>query len=70
MLEARIGELEQTLERAAIVEKPAEEGIVGLGSEVTLRAEDGEVETWVFVSPQEAKPGTAASPRSLRWGGL
>jgi transcription elongation factor GreA len=57
MLEARIAELEQTLERAVIIEKPSEDGLVGLGSEVTLRAEDGEVETWVLVSPQEAKSG-------------
>jgi transcription elongation factor GreA len=57
MLEARIHELEQTLERAVIVEKPAEDGLIGLGSEVTLQADDGEVETWVLVSPQEAKSG-------------
>ncbi len=57
MLEARISELEQTLERAVIIEKPEEPGVVGLGSEVTLRADDGEVETWVLVSPQEAKTG-------------
>ena len=57
MLEARIGELEQTLERAVIVEKPSEDGVIGIGSEVTLRADDGEVETWVLVSPQEAKTG-------------
>ena len=57
MLEARIGELEQTLERAVIIEKPSEAGLVGLCSEVTLQADDGEVETWVLVSPQEAKTG-------------
>lgn len=57
MLEARIGELEQTLERAVIIEKPSEGGVIGLGSEVTLRADDGELATWVFVSPQEAKSG-------------
>lgn len=54
MLEARIDELEQTLDRAAIIEKPSVGGVIGLGSEVTLRADDGEVETWVLVSPQEA----------------
>jgi transcription elongation factor GreA len=57
MLEARIGELEQTLERAVIIEKPSKDGVIGLGSEVTLRADDGEVETWILVSPQEAKSG-------------
>jgi transcription elongation factor GreA len=57
MLEARIGELEQTLERAVIIEKPSQDGVIGLGSEVTVRADDGEVETWVLVSPQEANSG-------------
>lgn len=55
MLEARIHDLEQTLERAAIIEKPPQDGVIGLGSEVTLQDDDGEVETWVLVSPQEAK---------------
>lgn len=47
--------MEQTLDRSAIIERPSQDGVIGLGSEVTLQADDGEVETWVLVSPQEAK---------------
>lgn len=54
-LEARLSELEQTLERAAIIKRRDGDDVVGLGSTVTLRSDDGEVETWVLVSPQEAK---------------
>jgi transcription elongation factor GreA len=53
-LEARIGELEQTLDRAAVIQRNAGDEVIGLGSKVTLRSEDGEEETWVLVSPQEA----------------
>jgi transcription elongation factor GreA len=53
-LEARIGELEQTLDRAQIIQREEGNDVIGLGSKVTLRSEDGEVETWVLVSPQEA----------------
>src|SRR5688572_33442999 len=44
-LEARIGELEQTLDRAAIIQREAGDEIIGLGSKVTLRSDDGEEET-------------------------
>jgi transcription elongation factor GreA len=54
ILDARIQELEQTLERAAVIKREAGNDIVGLGSQVTLRSDDGEEETWVLVSPQEA----------------
>jgi transcription elongation factor GreA len=53
-LEARIHELEQTLERAEIISRDAGSDLIGLGSKVTLRSDDGEEETWVLVSPQEA----------------
>lgn len=59
-LEARITELEQTLERAAVIQRGAGDGTIGLGSRVTLRSDDGEVETWVLVSPQEAKTSDGA----------
>lgn len=51
--EARITELEQTLSRAIEIEKPTG-GIVGLGSKVTLRADDGLEEVWLLVRPEEA----------------
>ncbi|MDQ3226206.1 MAG: transcription elongation factor GreA [Chloroflexota bacterium] len=53
-LEARIFELEQTLDRAEIIRRDDADDVVGLGSRVTLRSDDGEEETWVLVSPQEA----------------
>ena len=54
LTEARIHELEQMLERAEIIETHSEGGVIGLGSVVTLRTDDGEEETWTLVSPEEA----------------
>jgi transcription elongation factor GreA len=54
MVEARIRDLEQTLERAEIIRRDAADDTVGLGSKVTLRSDDGDEETWVLVSPEEA----------------
>jgi len=54
IVEARIRDLEQTLERAEIIHREAGDDAVGLGSRVTLRSDDGEEETWVLVSPEEA----------------
>jgi transcription elongation factor GreA len=53
-LEARIHELEQTLERAELIRREDGDETIGLGSKVTLRSDDGEEETWILVSPQEA----------------
>ena len=53
-LEARIFELEQTLEHSEIIQREEGDEVVGLGSTVTLRSDDGEEETWILVSPQEA----------------
>jgi transcription elongation factor GreA len=53
LTDARIHELEQTLERAEIVAPPTT-GAVGLGSVVTIRGDDGEEETWRLVGPEEA----------------
>lgn len=53
-LEARIFELEQTLGHAEVIQREEGVEIVGLGSKVTLRSDDGEEETWILVSPQEA----------------
>lgn len=53
LTEARIHELELTLDRAEIVAPPTG-GAVGLGSVVTIRGDDGEEETWRLVSPEEA----------------
>lgn len=54
IVEARIYHLEQTLEHAEVIRRDANDDAVGLGSRVTLRGDDGEEETWVLVSPEEA----------------
>ena len=54
LIEARIHELEQTLDRAEMIHREAGDDSVGLGSVVTLRGDDGEEETWTLVSPEEA----------------
>jgi transcription elongation factor GreA len=53
LTDARIHELEQTLERAEIVAPPTGDH-VDLGSTVTIRSDDGEEETWRLVGPEEA----------------
>ena len=53
-LEARVHDLEQTLERAEVIAHDATSDVADLGSTVTLRSDDGEEETWMLVSPQEA----------------
>lgn len=52
-IEARIAELEYNLQHARIVEKDADSDVVGFGSTVTIRDQDGIVETWTLVSSQE-----------------
>ena len=54
MLEARIRDLQQTLGHAEVIQRDASDDAVGLGSRVTLRSDDGEEETWILVSPEEA----------------
>ncbi|MDQ3467669.1 MAG: transcription elongation factor GreA [Chloroflexota bacterium] len=54
IVDARIRDLEQTLERAEIIHRDANDDAVGLGSKVTLRSDDGEEESWIVVSPEEA----------------
>lgn len=53
LVEARISELEQLLQRAEVIH-PASGGPIDLGSKVTLRSDDGEEETWTLVGPEEA----------------
>jgi transcription elongation factor GreA len=53
-VENRIRELEQTLERAEVIPEGSVDGSIGLGSHVTVRSDDGETETWILVSPEEA----------------
>ncbi|MGE3799155.1 MAG: GreA/GreB family elongation factor, partial [Thermomicrobiales bacterium] len=53
LTDARIHELEFILDKAEDVQPPAK-GVVGLGSTVTIRSDDGEEDTWRLVSPEEA----------------
>ena len=52
-VEARIAEIEFNLLHAKIVEKEESDGTVGFGSTVTIKDEEGYVETWTLVSHQE-----------------
>ncbi len=54
--EARIRELELTLEHATVIAGGSSDGTIGLGSSVTVRWDDSEEESWVLVSPEEAYP--------------
>jgi transcription elongation factor GreA len=54
LVEARIRELEQILERAEIVEHTEGEEEVGFGTTVTIKGDDGVEETWTLVGPEEA----------------
>ena len=52
-VEARIAEIEFNLLHATIVERDGNAGEVGFGSTVTIKDQDGYVETWTLVSHQE-----------------
>jgi transcription elongation factor GreA len=54
LIEARIRELEQILERAEIVEHTEGKEEVGFGTTVTIKGDDGVEETWTLVGPEEA----------------
>jgi transcription elongation factor GreA len=54
LTEARIQELEQTLDRAEVIDHPRAGDEVGFGSSVTIRGDDDLTETWMLVSPEEA----------------
>jgi transcription elongation factor GreA len=56
--EARIRELETTLDRAEVIAEGSVDGMIGLGSHVTVRSDDGLEEAWVLVGPEEANPGS------------
>lgn len=52
-IEARIRDLEMTIEQAEIIPEGSPDGVIGLGSHVTVRSDDGD-EKWVLVGPEEA----------------
>jgi len=52
--EARVRDLEQLLRNAEVLEGGSPDGIVALGSRVTVKFDDGETDTWMVVTPEEA----------------
>jgi len=52
--EARVRDLEQLLEHAEVLEEGSSDGVIGLGSRVTVKFDDGETESWILVTPEEA----------------
>ncbi|HIP87766.1 MAG TPA: transcription elongation factor GreA, partial [Anaerolineales bacterium] len=55
-VEGRILELEELLRRAEIIEEEASDGIVRVGSRVTIVEGDGPPERYHIVGPAEASP--------------
>lgn len=54
-VEERIREVKDILKRAIILEEGSADGIIGLGSRITVRAEDDdEDDTWLLVNEEEA----------------
>ena len=52
--EARVRELENILQNAEIIQRGSPDGIIALGSHITVKADDGETENWAIVSREEA----------------
>ena len=55
-LETRIQRLREKIASAVVVEEPASGGVVGFGSTVVVRGEDGREQTWQIVSSRDAAP--------------
>jgi transcription elongation factor GreA len=55
-LEGRIKEVEAILRNAVIIEKSAPQGVVAIGSHVTIQEDGSEPETYHLVGPTEADP--------------
>src|SRR5436309_1542470 len=55
-IESRIAELEQIVRNAQLIEPPAADGVVHLGSRVRFAEEGGEEESYTIVGPAEASP--------------
>ncbi len=52
--EARVRDLEQLLRNAGVLEGGSPDGVVALGSRVTVQFDDGETDSWIVVTPEEA----------------
>jgi len=55
-LEGRIKEIDAILRNAVIIEKSGNQGIVAIGSEVTIQEDGSDPETYHLVGPTEADP--------------
>jgi transcription elongation factor GreA len=55
-IESRIAELEQIVRNAQVIEAPASDGVVHLGSKVRFTEEGGQEESYTIVGPAEASP--------------
>ncbi len=55
LVEARIGELEDTIKNAEIIEKPSSTGIVSIGSAIEVK-KDGQQIKFTIVGSNEANP--------------
>ena len=55
-LETKIARLRERIASAVVVEEDAASGVVGFGSTVVVREEDGSVQTWRIVSSRDAAP--------------
>lgn len=54
-VEERIREVKDILSRAVILEEGSADGIIGLGSRITVKAEDdNEEDTWLLVNEEES----------------
>ncbi len=56
-LETKIARLREKIADAVVVEEASGGGVVGFGSTVVVREEDGRERTWRIVSSREAAPG-------------
>ncbi|HWV23535.1 MAG TPA: GreA/GreB family elongation factor [Thermomicrobiales bacterium] len=55
--ERRVREIEYTLEHAIIIEEGSRNGVIDLGSHLSVETDDGEpLEEWILVSAEEADP--------------
>ncbi len=52
--EARVRDLEQLLRNASVLQGGSPNGVVALGSRVTVKFDDGETDAWTVVTPEEA----------------
>lgn len=55
-IESRIAELEQIVRNASLIQAPASDGVVHLGSTVRFAEDGGPEETYTIVGPAEASP--------------